>query len=180
MTAKRIGARHAALRIMLLAGTALAATAMGFTVSYADDHGGDQDSDHGGGKFQFEPGTLVISSTTYDRTQGAVRSLNVGTTLPGTDTATTTAVASNNYITVWNNESVDASFGVTSAIELHDVDPVSGRVMHAGIVPTNQVVTSFSSKSELGLHITQDWPRARLTFMGYAGSGVGALDVSNS
>jgi hypothetical protein len=185
MTAKEIGAPHASLRLLLLATTALiAASALTVSVpAYADDQGNGRGGDNGGfdsDHFQFEPGTLVISSTTYDRTQGAVRLLNVGTALPNTATATTTAVASNNYVTVWNNETVDASFGVTSAIELHDVDPFSGRVIHRGLVPTNQVVTSFSSKSELGLHISQAWPRARLTFMGYASAGVGALDVSNS
>jgi hypothetical protein len=47
-------------------------------------------------------------------------------------------------------------------------------------VPTDQVVTSFSSKSEGAIHITQAWPNARLVFVGYASPGVGALDVSNS
>jgi hypothetical protein len=47
-------------------------------------------------------------------------------------------------------------------------------------VPTNQVVTSFPSKSEVGLHITSDASGPHLVFVGYAGAGVGALDVSNS
>src|SRR5579884_3609181 len=98
MTAKRIGARHAALRIMLLAGTALAATAMGFTASYADDRGGD----HDGGHFQFEPGTLVISSATYEKTQGPIRTLMAGTRL-GTAATAPAAIADNNFVKVWNN-----------------------------------------------------------------------------
>jgi hypothetical protein len=133
-----------------------------------------------------EPGTLlvhnslVISSSTYDRTQGAVASLAIGTPLAGSATATTTAIAGNNYLTVWNNESVDASFGVTSAIQLTDIDPTSGLVLSKVTVPTNQVVTSFPSKSEVGLHVTTDGSGPHLVFVGYAGPGVGALDVSNA
>ena len=47
-------------------------------------------------------------------------------------------------------------------------------------MPTDQVVTSFSSKSEMGLHIAGAGPSSRLVFVGYGGAGVGALDVSNS
>lgn len=126
------------------------------------------------------PNTLVISSTTYDRTQGAVAGLTVGATLPDTDTATTAAVAGNNYVEVWNNASVDASFGVTSPILLTDVEPHSGHVFGTLSVPTDQLVTSFSSKSEMGLHVAGAGPWSRLIFVGYASPGVGALDVSNS
>jgi hypothetical protein len=126
------------------------------------------------------PNSLVISSSTYDRTQGAVAALTVGTTLPDTATTTTAAVAGNNYVEVWNNASVDGSFGVTSPILLSDVDPHSGRVLRILRVPADQVVTSFSSKSELGLHIAGAWPWSRLIFVGYGGAGIGALDVSNS
>jgi hypothetical protein len=134
-----------------------------------------------------EPGTLlvhnslVISSSTYDRTRGAVASLAVGTTqLAGTATATVSAVASNSYPTVWGNEAVDASFGVTSPIQLADVNPTNGTVLSKVTVPTNQVVTSFPSKSEVGLHLTTDAAGPHVVFMGYAGAGVGALDVSNT
>jgi hypothetical protein len=126
------------------------------------------------------PGTLVVSSTTYDHTVGAVASLAAGTPLAGTATATAAATAGNSYPTVWNNESVDASFGVTSAIQISDLDATSGNVLSRVVVPTDQVVTSFPSKSELGLHITTDSSGSHLVFVGYARAGVGALDVSNS
>ena len=126
------------------------------------------------------PSSLVISSSPYDRAQGAVARLTAGTMLPGSATATTVAVAGNNYLQVWNNASVDGSFGVTSPIILSDVDPHSGRVLRLLRVPTDEVVTSFSSKSELGLHVAGAWPWSRLVFVAYAGAGVGALDVSNS
>jgi hypothetical protein len=128
----------------------------------------------------LRPDSLVISSSTYERTRGAVAALTVGTTLPDSDTTTTAAVAGNSYVDVWNNGSVDGSFGVTSPILLRDVEPRSGRVLGILQVPTDQVVTSFSSKSELSLHITGAWPASRLVFMGYGGAGVGALDASNA
>src|SRR5580700_10599638 len=61
-----------------------------------------------------------------------------------------------------------------------DVDAFSGRVRHRLAVPIDEVVTSFSSKSELGLHFIRDWRGPHLVFVAYAGAGVGALDVSNS
>jgi hypothetical protein len=130
----------------------------------------------------FVPGSLVVSSSTYDRTQGAVAGLTAGmTTLAGaTATATSTAVAGNNYVTVWNNETVDPSFGVTSPIQIADIDPGTGHVLSKVTVPAVQVVTSFPSKSELGLHLTKDASGSHLVFVGYGGAGVGALDVSNS
>ena len=137
---------------------------------------------NGGGynSLRLSPGLLVVSSSNYDPTQGALSTLQIGTTLPNSATATTQAVATNNYVTVWNNASVDGSFGVTSPIELSEVDPINGRVFRHAQLPTSQVVTSFSSKSELGLHIVNDSRGPHLLFMGYAGPGVGALDVSNS
>jgi hypothetical protein len=125
-------------------------------------------------------GSLIISSSTYDQSQGAIASLKVGTVLPNSATATTTAISDSNYLTVWNNETVDGSFGVTSPIRLTAVDPRTGHALHSIAVPTWEVVTSFSSKSELGLHIARDRYGAHLVFMGYASPGVGALDVSNS
>ena len=130
--------------------------------------------------FALVPNTLVISSTTYDRSRGAVASLTVGAPLAGSATATAPAIAGNNYVDVWNNDSPDASFGVTSAIDLADLEPLSGHVFHRTSVPADQVVTSFSSKSELGLHVTWDRSGPHLVFVGYAGAGIGAIDVSNS
>jgi hypothetical protein len=129
----------------------------------------------------LSPNSLVISSSTYSASQGAVGSLAVGTSLPNTATATIPAVAGSDYVNVWNNASVDGSFGVTSVIQLTDIDPNSHEVFSTVSVPTNQVVTSFSSKSELGLHyVTDSSGAAHIVFVAYAGAGVGALDVSNS
>jgi len=140
----------------------------------------------------LKPNTLVISSSTYVNSQGAVANLVPGTQLPGTGLtlnsagvatatgSTVSAVTGNNYVTVWGNEVPDASFGVTSPITLTDIEPQSGHVFGTLPVPTDQVVTSFSSKSELGLHYTRDQNGGHLVFVGYALAGVGALDASNA
>jgi hypothetical protein len=170
---------RSALRTTLLSGTALLGAAL---YGLADPTPASADQ-------QFlKHGSLVISSSTYDPTQGAVASLAVGTPLPGPSKA----VTGNNYVTVWNNASVDGSFGVTSAIQLTDIDLSNGKVFRSMQVPTDQVVTSFPSKSELGLHVLNNWPSVSVTFVGYGGAaqapghqpppavGVGNLDVSNS
>ena len=172
-------AHRPALRTALLSGTALLGAAL---FGLADPRPASAEQ-------QFlKHGSLVISSSTYDPTQGAVASLAVGTPLPGPSTA----VAGNNYVTVWNNARVDGSFGLTSAIQLTDINLSNGKVFRSMQVPTDQVVTSFSSKSELGLHVLNHWPTVSVTFVGYGGAaqapghqpapavGVGNLDVSNS
>jgi hypothetical protein len=191
--ARRV-ARSISLRTALLAGCSILALGMSAAIVRADDDGrfdpghdafgfahdsddGRRDDDR---RFDLKRDSLVISSSTYDRTKGAVATLTIGTPLSGTDTATVPAVATNNYVTVWNNDTVDGSFGVTSPIELTDVDAFNGHVFSAIRVPTDQVVTSFSSKSELGLHIANDWHGPHVVFVAYAGPGVGALDVSNA
>jgi hypothetical protein len=175
-------AHRAARRNTLLSGTALFGAAL-FGLADPTPASADQ---------QFlKHGSLVISSSTYDPTQGPVAALKAGSTLPNTATATTKAVSGNNYVTIWNNASVDASFGVTSVIQLTDINLSNGKVFRSMQVPTDQVVTSFSSKSELGLHVLNNWPTVAVTFVGYAGAapanglnppavGVGLIDVSNS
>jgi hypothetical protein len=131
----------------------------------------------------LRPGTLVISSSVYENFKGAVANLNPNgpnpTQLASTDSATVSAVSDGNYVSVWSNEGPDASFGVTSPIFLTAVDARSGRPLRTLRVPEDQVVTSFSSKSELAVHYSGGH-HAALVFTAYGGAGVGALDVSNS
>lgn len=157
--------------LILLTGCAAAALGVGASSALAD-----RDPHHGD---PHHRGRLIVSSSTYDSNTGAIAKLKVGTILPSTATATAQAVAGKNYVTTWNNASVDPSYGVTSEISLLEVDPASGAVRSKIKVPSSQVVTSFSSKSELSLHLTGKADPV-LTFVGYAGAGVGALDASNS
>ena len=67
---------------------------------------------------------------------------------------------------VWNNANTDRNFGVSSPIVLWDLSP-NGFLLGALHVPSDQIVTSFSSKSELALNRSVDG--RSLTFMGYRG-----------
>jgi hypothetical protein len=131
----------------------------------------------------LKPNTLVISSSTYVKA-GAVTTLNPMSSTPQL-AGPSVPVSDDNYVTVWNNSGVDGNFGVTSPIILTDIEPQSRHVFGTLQVPTDQVVTSFPSKSELALSFTRDTNGAHLVLQGYAGStvgspGVGALDVSNA
>ncbi len=77
---------------------------------------------------------------------------------------------------MWNNDTVDGSFGITSPIFLDQLTP-SGTTINSFAVPSNMIVTSFSSKSELALNLSTDG--SVLTFMGYV-AAPNTVDVSNS
>ncbi len=128
--------------------------------------------------------SLLISTTTY-QDAGAVAGLVAGVThIPGG-----TAVSNGDLNTVWNNAAVDGSFGVSSAITIQDLSATSptADVLASETLNPATVMTSFSSKSELGLNVTRTAGGNVATFMGYAPGGagyptnaVGGLDVSNS
>ena len=75
----------------LLASCSLVALAISAGIAAA------RDDDH---RRFFDRGSLVISSSTYDPTKGAVASLMIGTLLPDTATTTIPAVSDNNYVMV--------------------------------------------------------------------------------
>ena len=133
----------------------------------------------------LKPGSLVISSSTYEDV-GQVAALNVESgaqQLPADGSSgylSGVPSSTGNYVTVWNNANNDGSFGVSSPIFLTAVEPSSGRELGRLAVPEEQVVTSFSSKSELSLHYSRDERGGHLVFAGYGGVGVGVLDASNS
>jgi hypothetical protein len=79
---------------------------------------------------------------------------------------------------VWNNTATDSNFGVTSPIILWDLSP-RGALLGALHVPSSEIVTSFSSKSELALNRSADG--RSLTFMGYRGGpGCPALSLDTT
>jgi hypothetical protein len=67
---------------------------------------------------------------------------------------------------VWNNASTDPNFGVSSPIVLWNLS-TDGHFLGSLHVPSKEIVTSFSSKSELALNRSMDGKS--LTFMGYRG-----------
>ncbi len=138
----------------------------------------------GGSPFSgFTANNLLVSRSVYTGTASTVTAGQIlppvcGTQATCTSGATNTgafpAVGSNNN--VWNNDAIDASFGFTSPIFLDQLT-TSGTVLNSLPIPTDQMVTSFSSKSELALNLSLDGKY--ITFMGYIASP-NALDTSNS
>ena len=132
----------------------------------------------------FAPGNLLVSRTVYDNDASNVQ---IGMVLPpGCLSGCVSAIADGSYPFVWNNDSADASFGITSPVFLDQLTP-DGSLVNSLEVPNSsqngvppekdQLVTSFSSKSELALNLSTDG--AYVTFMGYL-APVDAIDVSNS
>jgi len=155
------------------------------------------------GRFEFQPDTLVLSRSVY---VGTASTVTIGETLPlgcaggpngstvvkvPTTTAGTTTnvtvpcgIASdngefpNNFDShnVWNNANSDGSFGVTSPIFLDNIT-TDGWLLGTLPIPSDQIVTSFSSKSELALNRSIDGKS--ITFMAYQGGpGCGGFPVS--
>ncbi len=124
---------------------------------------------------QFVPGDLLVTTSTYSDTGDAANLVAGVSQLPGaTAGQTVTAVSNGAYATVFNNSGPDASFGVTSAITVEQLNTSGGLISSFNI---NGAVTSFSSKSEMQLNPSTDG--TSVSFMGYI-APAGALDVSNS
>ena len=171
----------------ILLGAAVAAAFSG--AAAADNDGGSgRNGDFRHGHF-FIPGNLVVSRSVYDNRAGNVV---VGTVLPPNCAATSGGCGApsgapndGTYPTVWNNDLYDGSFGITSRIYLDEITPF-GWVIDTLEVPfrptqrgasADHLVTSFSSKSELSLNLSNDG--RFITFMGYV-APINTLDVSNS
>ncbi len=143
--------RSAATALLTGAGVALASLAAG------------QSAFAQGNSDFFKPGNLVVSRSVY-----------------------TPNLAFPAYPFVWNQVLVDAAFGITSSILLDQIT-TDGTLVNTLEVPNStqngvpatkdQMVTSFSSKSEMALNLSTDGQQ--LTFMGYF-APVDAVDVSNA
>jgi uncharacterized protein (TIGR03437 family) len=132
----------------------------------------------------FTAGNLVVSRSVY---AGDATTIVKGQALPPVCPSTAacgTGVASDNgaYASttstnnVWNNNTVDGSFGITSPIFLDQYTP-AGTLVNTMAIPTSLVTTSFSSKSELALNLSTDG--TAITFMAYV-APPNTVDVSNS
>jgi hypothetical protein len=165
-------------------------TLVGCLAAIAEEH--DNDDKH------FQPGNLVVSRSVYDNNKDNVK---VGAILPpGCGVSGKTGACASGskkqpfksapndgtYPTVFNNNIYDGSFGITSKIFLDQITE-SGHYINTLEVPnssdpgitstSDQMVTSFSSKSEIALNLSTNGDK--ITFMGYL-SPIDALDVSNS
>lgn len=138
----------------------------------------------------FMPGNLILSRTVY---AGDASTLTVGQSLPPVCPASAEAAAagactkskaSDNGLyastattnNVFNNNKIDGSFGITTPIFLDQLTP-AGTTLNSFAVPSNMLVTSFSSKSELALNLSMDG--SAITFMGYVAPPY-TVDVSNA
>jgi hypothetical protein len=146
------------------------------------------------GSDYFSPGNLLVSRTVYDNNPNNV---TVGEPLPPNCVPASglcgppplpgpaTAINDGTYPYVFNNATVDGSFGITSKIILDQIT-TGGSLVNSlevpnssqnGVPPTkDQMVSSFSSKSELALNLSTD--HQYITFMGYL-AAIDTLDVSN-
>lgn len=124
----------------------------------------------------FAPGDLLVSRSTYLGTAGTVA-------FPGILPNNAASVANGLFPNVFNNETPDGSFGVTSPFYIDRMKGTGGLISTIPVTSLifNQhgvnVATSFPSKSELGLNLTPSG--TAVTFMAY-GAAINSLDVSNS
>lgn len=134
----------------------------------------------------FTPGNIVLSRSVYTATPSSVvvgQDLPPGC-VPSTPNKVTcgTAATDGTFPTVFNNAKPDASFGITSPIYIDELTP-SGATVFSLEVPNSattsgdQLVTSFSSKSEEALHLSTDG--TLLTFIDYV-APLNTIDVSNA
>jgi hypothetical protein len=149
-----------------------------------------QNSGFGFGPQPLYPGNLLVSRSVYDNQASNV---TVGEPLPpGCVVANVaagscvTAAYNGTYPFIFNNAPIDGSFGITSRIFIDQITPWGWPVstlevpnsLERGVRSTsNQLVTSFSSKSELALNLSLDG--RYVTFMGYV-APVNGIDASNS
>lgn len=173
-------------RLALSTVAAAALTAFATAPAYArDGNNGNGQGSQGSGDSPafFQPGNLLLSRSVYQPVSNLVP--GVTQLAPGCSLECFTANASGNYPEVWDNDSADEDFGVTSPIFLDQLTP-SGRTIDSLEVPNSsergvsasddQMVTSFSSKSELALNLSTGG--RYVTFMGYLAPSA-ALDASN-
>jgi hypothetical protein len=170
---------------------AMLAIAVSFALAGSIQAGNDHDDDHHSDHFDFQPGTLVLTRTVYEGTPSL---LVPGVTLlpPGCVAGTanvpliaggttpvpvvcTTPTNDATFPTVFNNDGADGNFGISSPIFLDNLTTDGDRLGTLRI-PTDQIVTSFTSKSELAIHLSTD--RKSVTFVGYRG-GPGFVTAPN-
>ncbi len=116
---------------------------------------------HGHRGAELIPGDLLVSTSDYvpgDITAGVTPLPPQCGTTPIAAPCATAVADGDDFPSVFNNDSVDAFFGVTSPVYLDELTPWGEHVATIP-VPTNDFVTSYSSKSELALNLS---PRGKL------------------
>lgn len=119
------------------------------------------------------PGDLLVSESYYVNDPRIVAGK---TELPPGSPSAVLAVANGDYPYVFDNDTVDGSFGVTSPLYLREITP-GGRTVGTIPVPAGELNTSFSSKSEGALNLSTNGKY--VTFIDYV-APADAIDVSNA
>ena len=132
----------------------------------------------------FVAGNIAVTRSVYI---GDITTVSTGQPLPpvcpatadcgsakATDNGAYPSIGNNNN--VFNNNKVDGSFGITSPIFIDQLTP-TGTLVNTVAIPPNLLTTSFSSKSELAINLSQDG--TALTLVGYI-APPNTIDVSNS
>lgn len=127
-----------------------------------------------GGGQSLRPGNLLVSGSVYRDAdiQPGVTQLPPNCSSGNCATATSDGA----YPYVFNSDAVDGSFGVTSPLFLEQLTP-DGNLVSRITVPKDELVTSFSSKSEGALNLSVTG--RVVTFMDYVATPR-QIDVSNS
>ena len=132
------------------------------------------------------PGNIVLSRSVYS---GSPSSVTIGQDLPpgcvpnhANKVTCGTAALDGTFPYVFNNDTPDPSFGITSPIYLDEMTPTGSlitsiQVPNSSTTTGDQLVTSFSSKSEEALHLSLDGNY--LTFIDYV-AALNTIDVSNA
>ncbi len=157
------------LTVLSAAAVLAATTAAGASATPAASHGRPVYQD----RF-LVPGDLLVSESYYINDPDIV----AGQTIlpPGCTSGCGIAIANGNYPYVFNNDSVDGSFGVTSPLFLREITPF-GQTQDVIPVPSSELNTSFSSKSEGALNLSTDGKY--VTFIDYV-APPDTADVSNA
>ena len=121
----------------------------------------------------FTSGDLIVSRTVYS---GTASTVTVGQMLPPGAASAVAATSNGSFPAVFQNETPDPSFGISSPIYLDRLKSNGSLISTVTIDPT-LISSSFASKSELALNISTDG--SAISFMGYK-APINAIDVSNS
>ena len=149
-------------RALPMTGVALAALAISAPASFASS---------------IFTGNLVVSSLAY---QGSASTVQIGQALPNcTGNSCVSAVANGAYGNVFQNDTVDANFGVTApySLNFYSANGQSATLKSTFNVADASFNGSFSSKSEGAINVSPDGKS--ITLIGY-NAGVNQLDISNS
>jgi len=157
---------------------AILALAVSIAMAGGIQAGNDHDDDHHHDRFEFQPGTLALTRSVYVGTPSILvvgvtvlppncvgGTVNVPLVAGGTTPVTiptgngsggcSTATADGTFPYVFNNAVSDGNFGISSPIFIDNLT-TDGHRLDTLPIPSDQIVTSFSSKSELALHLATD------------------------